>query len=215
MFTARRTLPTVAALLACCILTACGERPAGTAAPDAAPAFSAVKEHGVTEQSTTERSSESAASQTTTATQTVRQEPTSESTAATSDSCGPDQQAAYAEAMSKLDPLPGFNRPWRLADSGYDSCAALSWMTVTIEGATVSSPYHILLFHNGEYLGTGTFEAYGFAPRIKQVSDSEIAVTYRWPRAGEGNADASGTTQAGFHWDEDLQECVMTGDVPH
>ena len=215
MFTARRTLPTVAALLACCILTACGERPAGTAAPDAAPAFSAVREHSTTEQSTPERSSESTAPQTTTVTQTVRQESPSESTAATSDGCGPDQQAAYAEAMSKLDPLPGFNRPWRLADSGYDSCAALSWMTVTIEGATVSSPYHILLFHNGEYLGTGTFEAYGFAPRIKQVNDSEIAVTYRWPRAGEGNAEASGTTQAGFHWDEDLQECVMTGDVPH
>ena len=214
MFTARRTLPTVAALLACCTLTACGERPARTAAPDAAPAFSAVREHNTTERSP-ESSSETTTPQTTTVTQTVRQEPAPKSTAAASDSCGPDQQAAYAEAMSKLDPLPGYNQPWRLADSGYDSCAALSWMTVTIEGATVSSPYHILLFHNGEYLGTGTFEAYGFAPRIKQVSDSEIAVTYRWPRAGEGNAEASGTTRAGFHWDEDLQECVMTGDVPH
>lgn len=209
MFTARRTLPTVAALLACCTLTACGERPARTAAPDAAPAFSAVREHNTTERSP-ESSSETTTPQTTTVTQTVRQEPAPKSTAAASDSCGPDQQAAYAEAMSKLDPLPGYNQPWRLADSGYDSCAALSWMTVTIEGATVSSPYHILLFHNGEYLGTGTFEAYGFAPRIKQVSDSEIAVTYRWPRAGEGNAEASGTTRAGFHWDEDLQECVMT-----
>ena len=198
MFTARRTLPTVAALLACCTLTACGERPARTAAPDAAPAFSAVREHNTTERSP-ESSSETTTPQTTTVTQTVRQEPAPKSTAAASDSCGPDQQAAYAEAMSKLDPLPGYNQPWRLADSGYDSCAALSWMTVTIEGATVSSPYHILLFHNGEYLGTGTFEAYGFAPRIKQVSDSEIAVTYRWPRAGEGNGEAVSYTHLRAH----------------
>ena len=98
MFTARRTLPTVAALLACCILTACGERPAGTAAPDAAPAFSAVREHSTPERSP-ESSSETTAPQTTTVTQTVRQESPSESTAATSDGCGPDQQAAYALSL--------------------------------------------------------------------------------------------------------------------
>ena len=90
----------------------------------------------------------------------------------------------------------------------------LSWITVTLEGATASSPYHILLFHNGEYLGTATAKAYGFSPKVSRVDDSEIAVTYRWPKEGEGNAEASGTTQAGFRWDEGAQKVVMSGDVP-
>lgn len=129
-------------------------------------------------------------------------------------SCGSaDAQTAFSEAVSQVPPWGTIG--WELFDSsGYDPCASLSWETLMIEGGTSSSPFHIMLFNHGEYLGTATAKPYGFAPTIERVSDSEIAVTYHWPREGEGNANRSGTTDAGFRWDEGQQKVIMSGDVP-
>lgn len=98
--------------------------------------------------------------------------------------------------------------------SGYDPCAELSWITLTLEGATVSTPCQIMLFHRGDYLGTATKEAYGFWPDVERLDDATIQVTYIWPKKGEGNADASGRTVATFTWDPDAGHVVMDGDVP-
>ena len=132
----------------------------------------------------------------------------------TTSSCGAaDAQAAFSEGVSQVAPWGTIG--WELFDSsGYDPCASLSWETLMIEGGTSSSPFHIMLFNHGEYLGTATAKPYGFAPTIERVSDSEIAVTYHWPREGEGNANRSGTTNAGFRWDEGQQKVIMSGDVP-
>lgn len=134
--------------------------------------------------------------------------------AGTTSSCGAaDAQAAFSEGVSQVAPWGTIG--WQLFDSsGYDPCASLSWETLMIEGGTSSSPFHIMLFNHGEYLGTATAKPYGFAPTIERVSDSEIAVTYHWPREGEGNANRSGTTDAGFRWDEGQQKVIMSGDVP-
>ena len=132
----------------------------------------------------------------------------------TTSSCGSaDAQTAFSEAVSQVPPWGTIG--WELFDSsGYDPCASLSWETLMIEGGTSSSPFHIMLFNHGEYLGTATAKPYGFAPTIERVSDSEIAVTYHWLREGEGNANRSGTTDAGFRWDEGQQKVIMSGDVP-
>lgn len=132
----------------------------------------------------------------------------------TASSCGAaDAQTAFSEGVSQVAPWGTIG--WELFDSsGYDPCASLSWETLMIEGGTSSSPFHIMLFNHGEYLGTATAKPYGFAPTIERVSDSEIAVTYHWPREGEGNANRSGTTNAGFRWDEGQQKVIMSGDVP-
>ena len=71
-----------------------------------------------------------------------------------------------------------------------------------------------MLFHKGDYLGTATAEPYGFFPTVEQVSGAEIAVTYHWPREGEANAEHTGTTEAGFRWDDAEQKVIMSGDVP-
>ena len=132
----------------------------------------------------------------------------------TASSCGAaDAQTAFSEGVSQVAPWGTIG--WELFDSsGYDPCASLSWETLMIEGGSSSSPFHIMLFNHGEYLGTATAKPYGFAPTIERVSDSEIAVTYHWPREGEGNANRSGTTDAGFRWDEGQQKVIMSGDVP-
>ena len=122
-------------------------------------------------------------------------------------------QTAFQDGVSQVAPWGTIG--WELFDSsGYDPCASLSWETLMIEGGTSSSPFHIMLFNHGEYLGTATAKPYGFAPTVERVNDSEIAVTYHWPREGEGNANRSGTTNAGFRWDEGQQKVIMSGDVP-
>jgi hypothetical protein len=97
---------------------------------------------------------------------------------------------------------------------GYDPCADLSWIILPIEGGTASSPYQIMLFHNGSYLGTATSDAYGFYPDISRVDDATVSVTWHWPKDGESNAGRSGESTAQFTWDESTQSVQMNGEVP-
>src|SRR5690242_9369270 len=46
--------------------------------------------------------------------------------------------------------------------SNYNPCATLSAVIITVEGATGSSPDQAMLFHRGNFVGTGTSTAYGF-----------------------------------------------------
>lgn len=206
----------------CLSLTACGS---DSADPEDSPSFSAAKESAPEAEdappSADKKTAEKPARKTTTVVETPPEKKQDESAPSRgqgnggSSECSSDNdESAYEKAIAQVEPYPGLDRSWRPFDSNFDPCASLSWITVTLEGATASSPYHILLFHNGEYLGTATAKAYGFSPRISRVDDSEIAVTYRWPKEGEGNAEASGTTQAGFRWDEGAQKVVISGDVP-
>lgn len=206
----------------CLSLAACGS---DSADPEDSPSFSAAKESGPeADQATSSadgNTEEKPARKTTTVVEAPPEKKQDESAPSRgqgnggSSECSSDNdESAYKKAIAQVEPYPGLDRPWRPFDSNFDPCADLSWITVTLEGATASSPYHILLFHNGEYLGTATAKAYGFSPKVSRVDDSEIAVTYRWPKEGEGNAEASGTTQAGFRWDEGAQKVVMSGDVP-
>lgn len=94
---------------------------------------------------------------------------------------------------------------------GFDPCADLSWIAVPIEGATGSSPTLVMLYHKGEYLGTTTSEAHWIGD-IRRDSDSQITVEHRFPKEGEGTANASGRTDATFTWNG--EKVVMTGEVP-
>lgn len=96
----------------------------------------------------------------------------------------------------------------------YDPCAALSWIVLPIEGGTASSPYQIMLFHQGQYIGTATARAHGFAPTVTRIDDSTIRVTWRWRRPGESTAGATGQTTAEFRWDQAAGKVVMTGEEP-
>jgi len=75
--------------------------------------------------------------------------------------CGPSQGTALGVALSRLAPEPTYGAAWsgQPVDSNYDSCADLSAIIVTIERATGSSPEQALMFHRGQYLGTGTSKA--------------------------------------------------------
>lgn len=119
---------------------------------------------------------------------------------------------ALTRYLDRVPPaFPDADWEWSAASAdvtGYHPCAALSWIVVGT-GDTVSSPYQIMLFHRGEYLGTTFEDAPGYLPGVSRVADHEIAVTYWWPRDDESNATPSGTTNATFTFD------AATGSVKH
>ncbi|ROP61455.1 LppP/LprE family lipoprotein [Curtobacterium sp. PhB115] len=133
--------------------------------------------------------------------------------------CGPASGSeAAADGIARL-PLPAGleDSKWDAANadySGYDACAPLSWSVVEPEFATAGSPYAILLFHEGTYLGTATSEQYAFEPAVERQSDAAIVVTYEYAKAGEPNAAPSGRTTATFTWNEGTGRVDMTGDTP-
>ncbi|MFV9634379.1 LppP/LprE family lipoprotein [Mycobacterium neumannii] len=99
-------------------------------------------------------------------------------------SCGPDQPDALRLAFAQLpfEPLTGAKWDSTPVDSNYDPCAELSTILVTTEGGTGSSPVQALLFHRGEYLGTGTSKAYGFTSLDTAASsDDMVVLTYKVP----------------------------------
>lgn len=132
------------------------------------------------------------------------------------DSCGDiDAAQAVNVVLENLTPWRE-ERQWRVADDavGYDACASLSYIVFGIERATASSPYHIALYHHGEYLGTATQEPRGFWPTVRQKNDKEVEVEYRYLRQGESTAEASGRSYALFTWDDGSNRVVMTGTAP-
>ncbi len=106
---------------------------------------------------------------------------------------------------------------WDLKNSDsstYDPCGELSWIVLQIQGGTVSSPYHIMLFSHGEYIGTATPQAYGFFPTVERISSNSVRVTYHWAKDGESNAEHSGTSVSVFTFDRRSGEVVRKGELP-
>jgi hypothetical protein len=96
--------------------------------------------------------------------------------------CGPPPVEALRSALSQMSPDPSFGLPWSSVpvDSNYDSCADLSTMVVTIEGGTGSSPEQALMFHRGQFLGTGTLKSYPFTAIDHAAStDDTVVLSYK------------------------------------
>ena len=127
-----------------------------------------------------------------------------------------------AEAVSTWGPqVPtfreGYDWQWDLdrADTTtYDACAALSWVVLEIPGNTASSPFQIMLFHRGRYIGTTSSEPIGFPPKVVRLDDAAIQVAYTWLRDGESNAEASGRSVSIFTWDDRTQSVMHSGEWP-
>ena len=127
-----------------------------------------------------------------------------------------------AEAISTWGPqVPTFRSEsywqWDLdgADTTtYDACAALSWVVLEIPGNTASSPFQIMLFHRGQYIGVTASEPINYWPEVVRLDDAAIQVTYKWPRDGETTAGATGRSVSIFTWDEQTQSVVHSGEWP-
>jgi hypothetical protein len=210
---ARKSAPIVLAVLALGALSGCS---GGTTTPTptvsrtvtAAPSTPSATATGTPSDAAT-ASSGAAGSGTTTAS----------GAAAPAASCGPTSPAGQTAAAASRIALPTglTDARWDVAGadtSGYDPCAALSWVLLGLDGSTGGSPWAVLLFHDGRYLGTATKEQYGFHPDVARSSASAVRVTYHYPEPGESVADASGRTTATYTWDAAARRVVMSGNVP-
>lgn len=114
------------------------------------------------------------------------------------------------QAVDSL-PLVFADSPWVATDMG-DPCASFTWVEALPYGATVSSPTHLLFFHDAEYLGTATLEPYGFTSVAAQSADT-ITVNYRWPLADDANANPTGgPATIDYQWDG--TQVAMIGTLP-
>ena len=114
------------------------------------------------------------------------------------------------QAVDSL-PLVFADSPWVATDMG-DPCASFTWVEALPYGATVSSPTHLLFFHDAEYLGTATLEPYGFTSVAAQSADT-ITVNYRWPLADDANANPTGgPATIDYQWDG--TQVTMIGTLP-
>ncbi|WP_462417081.1 LppP/LprE family lipoprotein [Kytococcus sp. Marseille-QA3725] len=126
------------------------------------------------------------------------------------------EQDAFLQNVDKVPPAfpDDPDIVWSQADgSTYHPCAGLSWITLGIRG-TASSPFQIMLFHEGEYLGTTLAKAPGFFPDVRRVDDDTLEVTYRYPKEGEANAEASGRAVSQFTWSDKAGKVVHSGELP-
>lgn len=164
-------------------------------------------------------SAESTGTPTSTPTPAAAATPAPVPTPSATPTCGSeDPTSAIQQAAARLGAPAGIaGAKWDTAGAargGYDPCAALSWVVLRPTDSTGSSPSAILLFHDGTYLGTATKVQYPFTPEVTRTPDAAVSVTYRYPRDGESNAEASGRADATYRWDDAAGRVVMTGDVP-
>ncbi|MEK8072935.1 LppP/LprE family lipoprotein [Rhodococcoides navarretei] len=114
------------------------------------------------------------------------------------------------QAVDSL-PLVFADSPWVATDMG-DPCASFTWVEALPYGATVSSPTHLLFFHDAEYLGTATLDPYGFTSVAAQSVDT-VTVNYRWPLADDANANPTGgPVTIDYRWDG--TQVTMIGTLP-
>lgn len=118
--------------------------------------------------------------------------------------CGVDLGApeiATAARSLGVEPLTGRAFATTPIGGSFDPCATLSTALVTVEGGTGSSPTQALMFHDGQYLGTGTSKAYGFTEYNPAASsDDTVGLTYTLPASC--NACNDGTyTSVRYRWD--------------
>ncbi|MCZ4552685.1 LppP/LprE family lipoprotein [Gordonia rubripertincta] len=84
-------------------------------------------------------------------------------------------------------------------------------MTLDTAGGTVSSPYQLLLFHDGEFLGTGTSCNLSYQT-VAATADDRIDVRYRYLVGDEPNADPQGEVYVSYRWNGSGVD--MLGDLP-
>lgn len=111
------------------------------------------------------------------------------------------QDVAIADGLSRLPANPAGNGGWTFGgQTNFDPCADLSYALAETPGGTGSSPMRVMLFHRGDYTGTGTACAFGRTAVTAATSD-RVDVTYRFPRGMESNAEASGMAEVSYVWD--------------
>lgn len=128
--------------------------------------------------------------------------------------CSTDGAAAIADGASRIAPPLSYDTsvPWVFGGkTNYNTCDDLSFATLMTQGATGSSPYQLLLFHRGKFLGTGTKCNLGFQ-QVTDASTRSVDVDYRYLNPGDITANPTGHYSLTFVWTGSGVQ--MNGSIP-
>lgn len=109
-----------------------------------------------------------------------------------------------------LQPHPEYAR-----FDGFDPCAELSWIGVPYGHAT-HSPWHIMLYHGTEYLGTATYDPQVYSPLVERREDGSLRVDYAYLLPGDEYAtwQPSGRSTSLFTWNDQTRSVDHAGEFP-
>ena len=136
---------------------------------------------------------------------------TDDETASPPVACGIDINSAEVNnALASLsEAFPGVG--W-VAERATDECNTLAWVQATVEGATGSSPNHVLFFVDRQFVGTATAEPYAFS-YVESETDDTVTVRYRWLNEGDPTANPTGgPVHIRYQWDG--TQVVMLDPLP-
>ncbi|MGK9272636.1 LppP/LprE family lipoprotein [Williamsia muralis] len=106
-------------------------------------------------------------------------------------------------------PMPGVN--WVKGESNAGTCSLLVFVALHTQGGTGSSPNQLLLFRNGDFLGTGTACNLSYQ-MITGAADDQIDVRYSYIVADEPNAAPQGEVNVAYRWNGSGID--MIGELP-
>lgn len=112
------------------------------------------------------------------------------------------------EAARSLPDSTDWRAPYTNEGSGnFNPCAILSGAVAIPDGATTAAPVHVLLFHEGTYVGTATQVPYRHVGiDTKKSTDDTVVVGVHWKVGDECDACMSGVANVRFRWDGDKVE---------
>lgn len=121
--------------------------------------------------------------------------------------CSPSAVPVANDAAGIAPPFP--DRSWTVWQTG-NLCSPLGYAELATAGGTGSSPTQLLLYNEGEFLGTG-IRCNALGQVIGSTADS-VTVQYRWPVGNDSNANMSGRADVTFQWNGSSVD--MIGNLP-
>lgn len=132
---------------------------------------------------------------------------TEQSTAPAPPQCSPESVPVASDAATIAPPFP--DRGWVVWRTG-NLCGTLGYAELATEGGTGSSPTQLLLYNDGEFLGTGIrCNALG---EVSGSTADSVTVGYRWPIGDDSNANMRGRATVTYQWNGSSVD--MIGDLP-
>ncbi|MCD2262445.1 LppP/LprE family lipoprotein [Dietzia aurantiaca] len=121
--------------------------------------------------------------------------------------CSPSSVPVATDAAGIAPPLPGAS--WSVWQTD-NLCGPLGYAELATTGGTGSSPTQLLLYNEGEFLGTGIrCNALG---QVTGSTEDSVSVQYRWPVGNDSNANMSGRADVMFRWNGSSVD--MIGSLP-
>ncbi|NLG54889.1 MAG: LppP/LprE family lipoprotein [Rhodococcus sp.] len=118
------------------------------------------------------------------------------------------ESATISNAISRIAP-PMAGGSWTVGQSTLDGCSDLSYVVLETAGGTASSPYQLLIFHDGVMQGTGTRCNLPYQSIVDSGEDY-VTVNYRYIAGDEPNAAPQGSVNITYQWTGSGVEMIGT-----